>query len=85
MSEEEKIVLKTPSTTSYKTCGKRALLLKQHRLCFNISRVCLWSLILPVIAKTQVWEANEVFTGAFPLVSRRVDCALVSIGLAPSL
>jgi len=68
MSEEEKIIFKTPSKTASceKTCGKRALLLNQYRLCFNISRVCLWSLILPVIARTQGCEANGVFAGDFP-------------------
>lgn len=50
-------------------CGKRALLLNQHRLCFNIFRVCLWSEILPVIARMQGCEAKQVFAGVFPLVS----------------
>lgn len=65
-------------------CGKRALLPNHGRLSFNISRVCLWSLILPVIARTQGCKANQI-AGVFPLVSRRVDCALVWIGLVPSL
>lgn len=66
-------------------CGKRALLLKQCRLCLNISRVLLWSRIFPVIARTQGWEANQLFERVFPLFSRRVGSALVWVGLALSL
>lgn len=65
--------------------GKRVLLLKQCRLCLNISRVWLWSWILPVIARTPGCEANQGLEGVFPLFSRRVATALVRVGLAPSL